>query len=126
MEYNQRRFTNSQFYDWYIGHISNLYRSSYDATVKFARMAESAFQIETGDLTATFIGSHWDRRHKGILAGQALWLDLQRMDLAYWSRIEPETEIVKEISLLELQPSAVASLQSRGEVVFISKRRYLR
>lgn len=121
VEYNQRRFTNSQFYDWYIGHISNLYRSSYDATVKFARMAESAFQIETGDLTATFIGSHWDRRHKGILAGQALWLDLQRMDLAYWSRIEPETEIVKEISLLELQPSAVASLQSRGEVVFYLK-----
>lgn len=121
VEYNQRRFTKSQFYDWYIGHISNLYRSSYDATVKFAKMAESAFRIETGDPTATFIGSHWDRRHKGILAGQALWLDLQRMDLAYWSRIEPETEIVKEISLQELQPSALASLRSRGEVVFYLK-----
>ncbi|NKC16412.1 MAG: hypothetical protein GKR94_30650 [Gammaproteobacteria bacterium] len=124
VEYNQRRFTKSQFYDWYIGQISNLYRSSYDATVKFAKMAEAAFRAETGDPTATFIGSHWDRRHKGILAGQALWLDLQRMDLAYWSRIGPETEIVKEISLLELQPSCMASLQARGEVVFYLKEEW--
>ncbi|RQH10645.1 Tc toxin subunit A-related protein [Okeania hirsuta] len=121
VEFHQNRFTSSQFYDWYIGHISNLYRSSYDATVKFAKMAETAYRMETGDPTATFIGSHWDQGTKGILAGQALWLDLQRMDLAYWSRIEPETSLLKEISLQELDPSSLASLQSRGQTIFCLK-----
>ncbi|NEP90868.1 MAG: hypothetical protein F6K18_30925 [Okeania sp. SIO2C2] len=121
VQFHQSRFTNSQFYDWYVGHITNLYRSTYDVTVKFAKMAETAFRIETNDPAATFIGSHWDQKTKGLLCGQALWLDLERMDYAYWSLMQPETSLLKEISLQELDPSSLASLQSRGQTIFCLK-----
>ncbi|MFB8788390.1 MAG: hypothetical protein U7123_05950 [Potamolinea sp.] len=111
------RFTNEQFYNWYIGRISNLYSLAYDATVSFALMAERAFQNETGTYT-TFIRPQWDRRYKGLLAGEALWVDLERMDLAYFNLKQPEQTVTKSISLGQLDESALASLKLRGEAVF--------
>jgi hypothetical protein len=111
------RFTNEQFYNWYIGRISNLYSLAYDATISFALMAERAFQNETGE-TIIFIRPQWDRRYKGLLAGEALWVDLERMDLAYFNLEQPKQTLTKSISLLELDESALASLKLRGEAVF--------
>lgn len=111
------RFTNEQFYNWYIGRISNLYSLAYDATVSFALMAERAFADETGTYT-TFIRPQWDRRYKGLLAGEALWVDLERMDLAYFNLKQPEQIVSKSISLRQLDESVLASLKLRGEAVF--------
>lgn len=111
------RFTNEQFYNWYIGRISNLYSLAYDATVSFALMAERAFQNETGTYT-TFIRPQWDRRYKGLLAGEALWVDLERMDLAYFNLKQPDQLVSKSISLRQLDKSVLASLKLRGEAVF--------
>jgi hypothetical protein len=117
-DFMQRRFTNQQFYEWYVSRLGNLYSAAYDATVRFALMAERAFQVETGDFTATFIRPQWDRRYKGLLAGQALWVDLQRMDLAYMSRPQPKQVLSKTISLRDLDETALKSLQTQGEAVF--------
>ncbi|MFB8789151.1 MAG: neuraminidase-like domain-containing protein [Potamolinea sp.] len=111
------RFTNEQFYNWYIGRISNLYSLAYDATVSFALMAERAFQNETGE-TIIFIRPQWDRRYKGLLAGEALWVDLERMDLEYFNLKQPEQTVTKSISLGQLDESVLASLKLRGEAVF--------
>jgi hypothetical protein len=121
VDFMQRRFTNQQFYEWYVSKLSNLYSAAYDATVRFALMAERAFQSETDDRTATFIRPQWDRRYKGLLAGQALWVDLERMDLAYMSRREPAQQSTKVISLRELDASALGSLKANGETVFFLK-----
>lgn len=118
VDFMQRRFTNQQFYEWYVSRLSNLYSAAYDATVRFALMAERAFQSEIGDFTATFIRPQWDRRYKGLLAGQALWVDLERMDLAYMSRMKSEQVLSKVISLKQMDESAVESLKARGEAVF--------
>ena len=119
VDFMQRRFTNQQFYEWYVSRLSNVYSAAYDATVRFALMAERAFQAEIGDFTATFIRPQWDRRYKGLLAGQALWVDLQRMDLAYMSRYKPpQPSTTQEFSLRELDPTALESLKTRGEAVF--------
>jgi len=118
VDFMQRRFTNQQFYEWYVSRLSNLYSAAYDATVRFALMAERAFQVEIEDFTATFIRPQWDRRYKGLLAGQALWVDLERMDLAYMSRMKPQQVLSKVISLKQMDESAVESLKARGEAVF--------
>ena len=90
--FHQRRVTNRDFRDWYVGRIASLYDSAYDITLRFCRLAERAYQIEMDDPTASFIRPAWDAQHRGLLAGQSLMLDLQRMEYAFMERYEPEVE----------------------------------
>ena len=53
---------------------------AHDMTLRFCRLAERAYQGEIDDPTASFIRPAWDAQHRGLLAGQSLMLDLQRMD----------------------------------------------
>lgn len=77
----RRRSTNEDFYNWYVGRMSKLYSTAFDINVRFCKLAESKFD-ECG---SSFVQPKFDQRHRGLLSGQSLMLDLQRMEL---SRIE--------------------------------------
>ena len=94
---------------------ASLYDSAYDVTLRFCRLAERAYQAELCDWDATFIRPAWDVQHRGLLAGQSLMLDLQRMDFAYMERYEPEAEGKPSVALSELDPVALGG-SSGGDV----------
>ena len=116
--FHQRRVTNRDFRDWYVGRIASLYDSAYDITLRFCRLAERAYQGEIDDPTASFIRPAWDAQHRGLLAGQSLMLDLQRMDFAYMERYEPEVERSASIALGKHDLVALEGLKSTGRAVF--------
>jgi hypothetical protein len=58
--------------------------------------------------------NYWDGGRKGLLCGEALYLDLKRMELAYLDGNRRELELTTHVSLRQLEPVALLSLRSTG------------
>ncbi|MBI6856207.1 toxin, partial [Pseudomonas cichorii] len=101
-----KRFTNSQLYQWLNGQFSTFYYQAYDATFSLCLAAQACWQFEIADYSATFIQpAAWKDAWRGLTAGESLKLNLLRMDAAYLARHDRKLEIVKTVSVKQLPPS---------------------
>jgi hypothetical protein len=66
------------------------------------------------DATSYVRYNSWDRGREGLLAGEALHLDLKRMELAYHDNNRREHELTRFVSLRQLDPQALLSLKLTG------------
>lgn len=98
-----KRFTNSQLYQWLNGQFSTFYYQAYDATFSLCLAAQTCWQYEIADYSTTFIQpAAWKDAWRGLTAGEALKLNLLRMDAAYLARNDRKLEIVKTVSVKQL------------------------
>jgi hypothetical protein len=98
-----KRFTNSQLYQWLNGQFSMFYYQAYDATFSLCMAAQACWQYELADYSANFIQpAAWKDAYRGLTAGESLKLNLLRMDAAYLTRNERRLEIVKTVSVKQL------------------------
>lgn len=98
-----KRFTNSQLYQWLNGQFSTLYYQTYDATFSLCLAAQACWQYEIADYSTSFIQpAAWKDAWRGLTAGEALKLNLMKMDAAYLARNDRKLEIVKTISVRQL------------------------
>lgn len=81
------KFTNEDLYLWMQGEISRLYYEYYRFAFDTARRAERTMKHE---LMRPEVDAHdfvkfnyWDGGRKGLLAGEALHMDVKRMEMAY-------------------------------------------
>lgn len=112
------KFTNADLYRWNAAQLATLYFQTYQLAVLMANKAQKAYQIEIGG-SATFIQlTYWDSQRKGLLAGERLAADLERMDAAYLDNDVREYELTKPISLLLLDPVALQALRDNGQCYF--------
>ncbi|HEY9623842.1 MAG TPA: neuraminidase-like domain-containing protein [Crinalium sp.] len=119
--YMRDKFSNSQLYQWMASKLSGLYYQTYQMAFDMAKAAEKAFQFERGmkESEVNFIsGPYWDSQRKGLLAGDSLGLDLDRMEKAYIDSNRRGFEITKNISLLDLDPVALLQLKTKGVCEF--------
>jgi Tc toxin complex TcA C-terminal TcB-binding domain len=66
--------------------------------------------------------NYWDGGRKGLLAGEALYLDVKRMEMAYHDNDNRELELTCHVSLQQLDPLALLTLKSTStRTVTISK-----
>jgi hypothetical protein len=101
-----KRFTNSQLYQWLNGQFSTFYYQAYDATFSLCLAAQACWQYEIADYAATFIKpAAWKDSWRGLTAGESLKLNLLRMDAAYLARNDRKLEIVKTVSVKQLPVS---------------------
>jgi hypothetical protein len=115
-DFFQEKFTNEDLYDWMVGQISAIYFQSYQMAYGLAKRAERAYRYDLGDYEASFINfGNWDSLKKGLLAGERLYFDLKRMELAYLDQNKREFEITKHISLAMLDPVALVQLRETGQ-----------
>jgi len=113
------KFTNQELYDWMVSQVSGVYFQSYQLAYNLARKAERAYQLDTGDQQASFIGfGYWDSLRKGLIAGERLQQDVRRMEIAYLDANRREYELTKQISLALLDPLALINLKEAGSCVF--------
>jgi hypothetical protein len=112
------RFTNEELYTWMQGEISRLYYEYYRLAFDAARKAERTMkqQLMRPELDAQdFVKfNYWDAGRKGLLSGEALWLDLKRMELAYHDNNKRELELTRDVSLRQLDPVALLTLKNIG------------
>jgi hypothetical protein len=118
-EWMRFKFTNAELYTWMVGQVSAMYFAAYQLAYELARKAQASYRYELGLPNATFIQhGHWDNLRKGLLAGERLGHELERMDVAWLDADRREYEITKSISLQLLDPVAVVALQATGECRF--------
>ncbi len=120
----QNKFTNSQLYQWYIGQIGALYFQAYQLAHEIAIQAENAWTFEHigrgGDVnSSSFVQpGYWNSLYQGLLAGQSLQLDLNRMEKAFTDQNERRLEITKTFSLAQIDAQALLTLKTTGTCVF--------
>jgi Tc toxin complex TcA C-terminal TcB-binding domain len=114
----KEKFTNQDLYTWMQGEISKIYYECYKFAFDIAKKAEQTMKHELmrkelDDIT--FIKfNYWEIGRKGLLSGEALYLDLKRMEMAYYDHDKREYEITKHISLQQLNPQALLQLKATG------------
>jgi hypothetical protein len=110
------KFSNEDLYLWMQGEISRLYYEYYRFAFDTARKAEQTMKRELmrPELDAqTFVQfNYWDSGHKGLLSGEALYLDVKRMEMAYHENNKRELELTRHVSLRQLDPLALLTLKS--------------
>lgn len=81
-----------------------------------AKRAERTYRFELGLEDSHFIQfGYWDSLKKGLLAGERLYHDLKRMELAYLDQNKREYELTKHISLALNDPLALLALKETGK-----------
>ncbi len=112
------KFTNKELYGWMQGELSKLYYEYYKFAFDIARKAEQTMKHELmrpelDDLNYIKF-NYWDGGRKGLLSGEALHLDLKRMEMAYHDHNKREYELTRHISLRQLDPLALLNLKTAG------------
>jgi hypothetical protein len=114
----KEKFTKQELYTWMQGEISKIYYECYKFAFDIAKKAEQTMKHELmrkelADMN--FIKfNYWDSGRKGLLSGEALYLDLKRMEMAYHDHNKREYEMTKHVSLQQLNPNALLQLKATG------------
>ncbi|HEV2579547.1 MAG TPA: neuraminidase-like domain-containing protein [Ktedonobacteraceae bacterium] len=118
-DFLHNKFTNQDLYSWMMGQISTVYFQAYQLAYAMAKSAEQCFHFEQGPSTTTYIQfGYWDNLHKGLLAGDLLYYDLERMESDYLAQHCRPLEITKIISLAQIAPDRLMLLKETGECDF--------
>jgi Tc toxin complex TcA C-terminal TcB-binding domain/Neuraminidase-like domain/Salmonella virulence plasmid 28.1kDa A protein/Hemopexin len=115
------KFTNKQLYQWMAGKLAGVYFQSYQMALELAKGLQRAFQFELGlkESEVNFITSvYWDSLHKGLLAGEQLQKDLDRMEKAYLEKNHRRFEISKTLALSQIAPLALLRLKQKRDCEF--------
>ncbi|OAB53711.1 neuraminidase-like domain-containing protein [Pseudomonas thivervalensis] len=125
------RATHVELYRWYVGQCKTLHYQAYDQVVSLCLSAQSALQVESAEFDLNHIRTNaWLDNYYGLTAGDALRLDLLRMEADYLLRYERRLEMIKTVSLRQLfnensevagkmdWEEALESLQDSGELAF--------
>ena len=109
------KFTDKELYDWMVGQTSTAYFQAYQLAYSIAKAAERCFDRELAQSDTGYIQfGYWDSLRRGLTAGEKLHYDLRRMESAYFTQNDRELEIVKHLSLLQLDPYALVELRQTG------------
>ena len=113
------KYTHEELYQWQVSQISRVYFSSYKLACDLAMCAERCFRFELGLQDSSFISfGHWDSLKKGLLSGEKLQYDLRRLESAFLEQNRREFELIKHVSLIQLDPLALVRLRETGRCYF--------
>ncbi len=119
------KFTNAELYGWMVSQLSGLHYQAYQLALDMARQAEACMKFELDRAETTFIGfGYWDSLKKGLLAGERLSHDLNRLDAYYLANNPRKHELTKQVSLQRIDPMALIELKRNASCNF-SLKEYL-
>lgn len=112
------RHTTQAFYAYMKREVRGLHERCFELAFDAARRADRALQYELGDAQLRFVEPRSDSGDEALLAGERLYLDLKRMEAAYQDLNRREYELVKHVSLLQVNPMALLELRETGRCTF--------
>ncbi|MBO9703279.1 MAG: hypothetical protein J7604_23900 [Sporocytophaga sp.] len=117
-DFMTNKFTQEDLYSWMKSTISKTYFDTYKFAYDTAKAAEETMKYELmrkefDNLNIIQFG-YWDSTRKGLLAGETLYLDLKRLEMAYLKQNARDYEMVKHVSLRKLDPIGLLKLKATG------------
>ncbi|MHA3736726.1 Tc toxin subunit A-related protein [Pseudomonas sp. Eth.TT006] len=114
----RNRTTGQELSNWVVGQVKTLIYQVYDVVAGLCLCAETCWQYEMADYKTRFVRPDvWMDTYHGFTTGQSLKLDLLRMAAARIKRDEHRLQLVKTISLKDLDADKWASFKSSGQLV---------
>jgi hypothetical protein len=118
-EFLRNKHTNQDLYAWMDGQIRTLYHQAYNLAYDLAKRAEKAFRFERGPSRSNFIQyGYWDAAYDGLFSGERLYLGLKQLEAAHQEKRGHDFEILKSISLRQIDPMALIQLKETGTCEF--------
>jgi hypothetical protein len=115
----KEKFTGLGLYNYLATTLSRLHREAYSVAHELALMAERAHRFELDDDQATFIAQdNWQFDKAGLLAGDRLSLQLQRLEHAHLTGNIRQYEMTQSFSLAQLDPRTLLTLRETGSAEF--------
>jgi Tc toxin complex TcA C-terminal TcB-binding domain len=111
----EKKTTNKALYTWMKREVKGLYSQCFQFAFDIARKAERALQHELGNPELNYLQFGYLAGKEGLLAGEKLYLDVKRMEMAYHEFNQREYELTKHISLLQVDPMALLTLRMTGK-----------
>jgi Tc toxin complex TcA C-terminal TcB-binding domain len=111
--------TNQAFYAWMKREVRGLYSQCFQFAFDIARKCERALQYELGNPALSFLQFSYLAGKEGLLAGEKLYLDVKRMEMAYHELNQREYELTRHISVLQLNPNALIQLRATGRCTIV-------
>ncbi len=106
--------TNKALYAWMKREVKGLYAQCFQFAFDIAKKAERALQHELGNPELSYLKFGYLAGKEGLLAGEKLYLDIKRMEMAYHDLNQREYELTKHVSMLQLDPLALIQLRTTG------------
>lgn len=119
-DFYRNKFSNLGLYTWMSTNLHRMHRLAFNTAWSMSRMAEKALHFERPDLRDSVkLGAPaWDAGRAGLLAGEALLLELQRMEMRHLETNYRELEVEQAFSLAQFGAVQLLELQSKGECEF--------
>lgn len=97
------RFTGKELYNWMAGRLSGLYFQLFDATQPLCLMAKAALEkeVDKAKTDGLFIRSGWNDLYQGLLAGEDLQLNLQKLENVWLMEEQRALEVERTVSLAQ-------------------------
>jgi hypothetical protein len=114
----QVKETTTGFYAWMKRKAKALHGNAFQLAFEVAKKAERALQNELGDSSLSFIQYNYLDGIEGLLAGESLLFDIKTMEMAYHDLNQREHELIKHVSLLQIDPLALVQLRTTGTCSF--------
>lgn len=111
--------TNKALYAWMKREVKGLYGQCFQFAFDIAKKAERALQHELGKPELSYLQFGYLAGQEGLLAGEKLYLDIKRMEMAYHDLNQREYELTKHVSLMQLDPLALLQLRTTGRCTVV-------
>lgn len=111
---NTGKKTNKALYTWMKREVKGLYSQCFQFAFDIAKKAERALQHELGNPELSYLQFGYLAGKEGLLAGEKLYLDVKRMEMAHHDLNHREYELTKHVSLLQVDPLALIQLRTTG------------
>jgi hypothetical protein len=105
---------NRALYAWMKREVKGLYSQCFQFAFDVARKAERALQHELGQPALGYLQFGYLAGKEGLLAGEKLYFDIKRMEMAYHDLNQREYELTRHVSILQVNPLALLELRATG------------
>lgn len=112
-----KKVSTQAFYTWMRREVKGLYGQCFQFAFDVAKKAERALQHELGNPSLSYLQFGYLSGKEGLLAGEKLYLDIKRMEMAYHDLNQREYELTKHVSLLQVSPLALLQLRTTGRCI---------
>lgn len=106
--------TNRSLYAWIKREVKGLYSQCFQFAFDVAMKAERALQHELGNPELSYLQYGYLAGKEGLLAGEKLYFDIKRMEMAYHDMNQREYELTRHVSVLQVNPTALLQLRETG------------
>jgi hypothetical protein len=118
-DFLRSKYTSQELYAWMESQVRTLYYQAYTLAYDLAKKAEKVFRFERSLQDSNFIQyGYWDPAYDGLFAGERLYIGLKQLEAAYQEKRGYDFEVVKNISLQQLNPLELISLRENGKCEF--------